>query len=304
MPVDTVHFPLSSSQHVSHPSTYTSSSTSDSSCPAPETTSAELPPLNDSVSLLYVKRKRTDSPSSSSLYVQLSAKRQKKVVSEFVLVTSTPCNEPAKLDREELLRRYKHDNTLSDIRSRCRREAEQARRNRKFNVISAARAGNGAVFSAALADDNDDDDDIMCNTEKMLSQKLSLNDTPQQPFVSNGSEEWVYDVYLCEGSCDGDISSIRCDVTEDFEPVDRERYVNEYDEDSNDENYWANDYPDEGESGASQSGASQSGASQSGDSDTGVVRNKRCSNQFFDDELALNRSDYLDRYLVSDTDSD
>lgn len=260
--------------------------------PHTTTSTTSETPASDSLSLLYIKRKRSEQPSNSSLFVQLSAKRQ-KVFNEFKFVTSTR-DEPVKLDREELFRKYKHDNSVSDIKDKCRREADIARRNRKYNVISAARAANGAVFSAALAD-SEDGDDIVCNTEKMLSQKLTLDDC--QPFVSNGSEEWVYDVYLCENSCDGKINSIHCDVEDtDFEPVVRERYINEYDEDSNDENYWANDYPDE-------ESASSGDGDDSDDSDK-VVKNKRYSNEYFNDELGLNRSDYLDKYLVSDTDSD
>ena len=246
---------------------------------SPETTAS------GSVSLLYVKRKRTE-PSNPSLFVQFSAKRQ-KVFNEFKFVTSTQ-SEPKKLDRDELLKKYKHQNTVSDVKDRCRREADLVRKNRKYNLISAARGDEGPLFSAAI---QQDEDDIVCNTEKMLSQKLTLNES--LPFVSNGAEEWVYDVYLCETSCEGDINSIRSEQLpgEDFEPVKKEKYINEYDDDSNDENYYANEYPDEESS------------SNSSDSSNELLSAKRYSNDYFD-ELGLNRTDYLDKYLMSDTDSD
>jgi hypothetical protein len=246
------------------------------------------------LSVLYVKRKRAE-PSNPSLFVQLDAKRQ-KVFNEFKFVTSTN-TEPQKLDRDDLYKKYKHGNTVSDIKEKCRKDQLSARKNNKYNLISSLRTDSGALFSAEVQEQNEED--ILCNAERMLSEKLSLNEAPPS-FVSNGAEEWVYDVYLCENSCHGNIDAIHSEELDrefDFEPVEKQRYLNEYDEDSNDENFYANDYPDE-ESSSDNSGRD------SDDSD-GVVGKMRCSNEFFDSEyFGVNRSHYLDKYLCSDTDSD
>ena len=250
-----------------------------------ETTAAPL-------SVLYVKRKR-DEPSNPSLFVQFDTKRQ-KVFNEFKFVTSTP-TEPKKLDRDELHKKYKHENTVSDIKEKCRRDQNTARKNNKYNLISSLRTDDGALFSAEVQDPNEDD--IICNAEKMLSEKLSLNEAPPS-FVSNGTEEWIYDVYLCENVCQGDIDAIHSEQLEelDFEPAEKQKFINEYDEDSNDENFYGNDYPDEE--------SSSSGDSDSDDSER-VVSKMRCSNEFFDSEYhGVNKSHYLDKYLCSDTDSD
>ncbi|XP_063676038.1 probable RNA polymerase II nuclear localization protein SLC7A6OS [Bolinopsis microptera] len=255
--------------------------------PPKETTAAPL-------SVLYVKRKR-DEPSNPSLFVQFDTKRQ-KVFNEFKFVTSTP-TEPKRLDRDELHKKYKHENTVSDIKEKCRRDQNTARKNNKYNLISSLRTDDGALFSAEVQDPNEDD--IICNAEKMLSEKLSLNEAPPS-FVSNGTEEWVYDVYLCENVCQGDIDAIHSEQLEelDFEPAEKQKFINEYDEDSNDENFYGNDYPDEE---ASSSGDSEKDS----DDSERVVSKMRCSNEFFDSEYhGVNKSHYLDKYLCSDTDSD
>ena len=246
-----------------------------------------------SLSVLYVKRKR-DEPSNPSLFVQFNAKRQ-KFFNEFKFVTSTQ-TEPKKLDRDELYKKYKHENTVSDIKEKCRRDQNAARKNNKYSLISSLRTDDGALFSAEV---DENDEDILCNAEKMLSEKLSLNEAPPS-FVSYGTEEWIYDVYLCEKACHGDVDAIHSEQLDsefDFEPVEKQKYISEYDEDSNDENYYANDYPDE-ESSVSES------EEESDDSDR-VVGKTRCSNEYFDSEyFGVNRSHYLDKYLCSDTDSD
>jgi len=73
--------------------------------------------------------------------------------------------------------------------------------------------------------------------------------------------------------------------------------VHEYDSDSNDENHYANDYPDE-------EGSSDS-AADSEDSD--LLTNMRCSNDYFvgDGEGEVGGfSTVYDKYVLSDTDSD
>ena len=246
------------------------------------------------LSVLYVKRKR-DEPSNPSLFVQFDAKRQ-KVFNEFKFVAST-LTEPKKVDRDELYKKYKHENTVTDIKEKCRRDQSAARKNNKYSLISSLRTDDGALFSAEV--NNQNEDDILCNAEKMLSEKLSLNEAPPS-FVSNGSEEWVYDVYLCENTCQGSIDAIHSEQFDsefNFEPVEKQRYMNEYDEDSNDENYYANDYPDE-ESSSSES-------DRDSDDSERVVGKMRCSNEYFDSEyFGVNRTHYLDKYLCSDTDSD
>ena len=245
-------------------------------------------PLEQKVSVLYVKRKRNEPANPASLYVEFSAKRQ-KTVTEFKFVTCTP-SESAKLTREELYKHFKRDDRIPEIKERCRRDAAEARKTSKYSLLSSLRTEEGAVLSATTHVEDQEEDDIMCNAERM--GRMSLGDACA-PFVSDGAHEYVYDVYLCEETCEGSADAIhKCEPELEFEPTVQERFINEYDEDSNDENYFGNDYPDEEESGNS-------------GSENEVVRNLRCSNDFFDlNDLGIERSDYLDRYLVSDTDSD
>eukprot|EP00116_Pleurobrachia_bachei_P003918 sb/3464180/ len=254
------------------------------------------PSTEPNVSLLYVKRKRSAPAPTASLYVEVEAKRQ-RVFNEFKLVTSTS-SEPRKLDRSELYRRYKHEETsISDIRGRCRTEGDERRRAAKYNIISTHRGEQGDVLAAEEEGSEHDD---LC--QRLINNKLSHDVTHDvtmphpYTFLDGGEEEWIYDVYLCEGAMRGQgigISDNNWELDDDHEVV-RERYVGDYDEDSNDENHWANEYPDEGDD----SDSDYNGEFGGGDSDDQLLQNLRCSNDYYDSSDIMWKSD---KYLRSDT---
>eukprot|EP00116_Pleurobrachia_bachei_P003997 sb/3464259/ len=256
----------------------------------PQETSTE-----PNVSLLYVKRKRSAPAPTASLYVEVEAKRQ-RVFNEFKLVTSTS-SEPRKLDRSELYRRYKHEETsISDIRGRCRTEGDERRRAAKYNIISTHRGEQGDVLAAEEEEGSEHDD--LC--QRLINNKLTHDVTDNMPhpytFLEGGEEDWVYDVYLCEGAMRGQgigISDNNWELDDDHEVV-RERYVGDYDEDSNDENHWANEYPDEGDD----SDSDYNGGFGGEDSDSELLQNRRCSNDYYDGSDIMWKSD---KYLRSDT---
>ena len=193
------------------------------------------------VSVLYVKRKRSDAP-NQSLIVSFNAKKQ-KIFNEFTFVEST--NSATTQPIEDVVKKHKSKPQVSaaTIKDKIRDQKTKSAKSSRYNIISSTRHDSGVVYTASEVEG---DDEIVCNAEKMLSEKLTLSDTSTKPFVSNGEEEWVYDVYLSNDICAGTIDSIYPEL----ELIDHVADEDDDDSDSNDENYWANDYPDEKSSGS------------------------------------------------------
>jgi len=191
------------------------------------------------VSVLYVKRKRSDAP-NQSLIVSFNAKKQ-KIFNEFTFVESTKA-EPTHI--EDVLKKHKSKPQVSaaTIKDKVRDQKAKSARSSRYNIISSTRNDSGIVYTASEVEG---DDEIVCNAEKMFSEKLTLSETGSKPFISNGEEEWVYDVYLSNDICAGTIDSIYPELELADHVVEEEEGE---DSDSNDENYWGNDYPDENSS--------------------------------------------------------
>ena len=263
-------------------------------------------------SVLCVKRKRTEPP-NNSLYV--TSKRQ-KVFNEFTLIQSSS-TKPYNFEdivrthtqKKDFRERHKESNCgkLDDIKSRQRKNLSISQKEQRYNAISISRNINGSNVISVTRDGDvkepeKNDDDIVCNAQKMLSTKLSISAGAAKPFISDGAAEWVYDIYLPSNATDYTsfienedvlVSSTLVHEDSDTEHVSYAGY-NEYDDDSNDENYYANDYPDEL--------SSTSSDSKNGEGDDLLFYNERASNDYFFRENHM--QSVYDKFLVSDTDSD
>ncbi|KAI7852237.1 hypothetical protein BDC45DRAFT_513784 [Circinella umbellata] len=95
--------------------------------------------------------------------------------------------------------------------------------------------------------DDEDDDDIMCNFIPMVKEYLTLNERK-----INEEDDYVYDVYYRDDTQQGEIHGANVgslvwfnDETE-YMNDDSDSELGDYgDEDSNAEDYYQNDYPDE-----------------------------------------------------------
>ncbi|XP_065196295.1 probable RNA polymerase II nuclear localization protein SLC7A6OS [Sycon ciliatum] len=91
-------------------------------------------------------------------------------------------------------------------------------------------------------------DDIVCNATRLLRENLSIRNNGVTPGMASSGESYVYDLYYAEDSL-SDISDrvsiepYTPDLVFDIGSDDPEPYEDE--DDSNDEDNWRNDYPDE-----------------------------------------------------------
>ncbi|SAL98196.1 hypothetical protein [Absidia glauca] len=101
-----------------------------------------------------------------------------------------------------------------------------------------------------IDEDEEDPDDIMCNFIPMVKEYLTLNDRVEEP----EEDDYVYDVYYCDKSTDNDAviagpnvgSLMWFDQDTEYMNDDTDSEVGDNeDEDSNAEDFYQNDYPDE-----------------------------------------------------------
>ncbi|XP_043937453.1 probable RNA polymerase II nuclear localization protein SLC7A6OS [Protopterus annectens] len=98
-----------------------------------------------------------------------------------------------------------------------------------------------------------DPDEILCNSVKMIREKLVLSKSGQGSEHREQDDEYVYDIYYMESSTPGwiqDILSVQpysgeCELVDEEDNGPQEMFEDEDDE--NEENNWRNDYPDENE---------------------------------------------------------
>ncbi|XP_071973864.1 probable RNA polymerase II nuclear localization protein SLC7A6OS [Engystomops pustulosus] len=91
---------------------------------------------------------------------------------------------------------------------------------------------------------------IMCNSVKMIREKLNISLEGQGSEHRENPDEFVYDIYYAEASPQNwfqDILSVRAYYNEQELMADEEEpdEVYEDEDDENEENNWRNDYPDE-----------------------------------------------------------
>ncbi|XP_071957806.1 probable RNA polymerase II nuclear localization protein SLC7A6OS [Antedon mediterranea] len=161
--------------------------------------------------------------------------------------------------RKKIVRRLSIKSAAKDAPTRteksgaCSLVEEEVQR--LFNIYEVVQENLDDILSnkpAKLAsiDDEDDDDAVMCNNVKMLREKLTISDGDTH---QNKPIEYVYDLYYAESS-DFDFNTehivlgldpLSGQVLMNEQDDEDVGYGNDEDEDSNDENNWKNDYPDE-----------------------------------------------------------
>ncbi|XP_048402408.1 probable RNA polymerase II nuclear localization protein SLC7A6OS [Stegostoma tigrinum] len=99
--------------------------------------------------------------------------------------------------------------------------------------------------------EQDDTEIVLCNSVKMIREKLAVSDSGPGTRHRENMEEYVYDIYYTDSCITGDeiqdiLSVIPCYEENELvvdELIADEAYEDEDDE--NEENNWRNDYPDE-----------------------------------------------------------
>ncbi|KAI9490672.1 hypothetical protein BDB00DRAFT_836856 [Zychaea mexicana] len=270
----------------------------------------ETPPAKQSLTLLRIKRKRTEEPLEALLLqTQEDNKRLRKdslkegAGSLKVSATSLPTifrlaetveekslkniTEAQKL-KERITRRVQPGSrprtpeTLEERKDRLAQQKQSNVRQARYRVINQNRdqrrsdqppavknaadellqmyeavrednehaaASRSPSSKAKLFADTDDeeDDDIMCNFIPMVKEYLTLNER-----VREAEDEYVYDVYYRDDTQQGEIHGANVgslvwfnDETE-YMNDDTDSEPGDYgDEDSNAEDFYQNDYPDE-----------------------------------------------------------
>ncbi|XP_069509768.1 probable RNA polymerase II nuclear localization protein SLC7A6OS [Ambystoma mexicanum] len=98
-----------------------------------------------------------------------------------------------------------------------------------------------------------DPDVILCNSVKMIRERLTVSDAPEESQHREKNEDYVYDIYYMEAATRGwieDILSVKpynqeCELVEAEDgPADD---IFEDEDDENEETNWRNEYPDEDE---------------------------------------------------------
>ena len=236
-----------------------------------------------STPVLRVKRRRSQSP-VGALVLHLSAKKRKE--NEENLSPDSPKKEAvfkftatldAKHDHDSLksaldrAEKLKNDpKSLKRIVKKPQKAAEKDKADKRYKIISELRGIDSAKSEEAekeserlfkLVDVVKDDSKEMEMDEK-AAKKVDEITCNGVPLVKLAEEEYVYDVYTMQSdafsSTDSDNSFVgdfdKMDIVDisflDCRDMDTEKDYREdfgNDSDSNDEDHWANDYPDEDE---------------------------------------------------------
>ena len=233
-----------------------------------------------STPVLRVKRRRSQSP-AGALVLHLSAKKRKE--NEENLSPESPKKEAvfkftatlhAKHDHDSLktaldrAEKLKNDpKSLKRIVKKPQKAAEKDKADKRYKIISELRGIDAKSEEAEeserlfkLVDVVKDDSKEMEVAEAVKKvEEITCNGVP---LVKLAEEEYVYDVYTMQSdafsSTDSDNSFVgdfdKMDIVDisflDCRDMDTENDYREdfgNDSDSNDEDHWANDYPDEDE---------------------------------------------------------
>ncbi|CAO3613537.1 unnamed protein product [Cunninghamella blakesleeana] len=122
-----------------------------------------------------------------------------------------------------------------------------------FKMYDAVKIDNNSGPKLIIDEDDDEADELMCNFIPMVKEYLTLNDRIEDHVEDN---DYVYDVYYCDTSNTGqtisgtNIGSLVWfdDETEYLNDESESEAGDDGDEDSNAEDYYQNDYPDEEDS--------------------------------------------------------
>ncbi|XP_072492268.1 probable RNA polymerase II nuclear localization protein SLC7A6OS [Notamacropus eugenii] len=122
-----------------------------------------------------------------------------------------------------------------------------------FDIIHEDAAEKESLSIPATCPEKSDPDVILCNSVRMIRERLAISKDGKGTNHREKEDEYVYDIYYMETSTPGWIESILSvqPYSEEWELVADDHQAEEIDddddEDENSENHWRNEYPDEEE---------------------------------------------------------
>ncbi|CEJ03777.1 hypothetical protein RMCBS344292_17754 [Rhizopus microsporus] len=234
---------------------------------------------SDPITILRIKRKRTEEPLEALLLQQQNEEKRLKRSNEDTSVlkvsaTALPTifrlaetveeasfsnlDEARKLkDRisrriQPGLSRPQTPTPIEERKEQLMQKQSDVSKKARYRVISQnrAKAMENMPPVLILDEDTEDVDDIMCNFIPMIKEYLTLNDREQK---QEDEDDYVYDVYYRDDQEPNalNVNNVGSlvwfdDTTEYMDDNDTESEMGDVgDEDSNAEDYYQNDYPDE-----------------------------------------------------------
>ncbi|XP_068941780.1 probable RNA polymerase II nuclear localization protein SLC7A6OS [Petaurus breviceps papuanus] len=121
-----------------------------------------------------------------------------------------------------------------------------------FDIIHEDAAEKETLSIPATCPEKSDPDVILCNSVKMIRERLAISKDGKGTEHREKEDDYVYDIYYMETSTPGWIESILSvqPYSQEWELVaddEAEEIDDADDEDENSENHWRNEYPDEEE---------------------------------------------------------
>ncbi|XP_001374373.1 probable RNA polymerase II nuclear localization protein SLC7A6OS [Monodelphis domestica] len=172
-----------------------------------------------------------------------------------------PCAEgEAPLLAIDSAHRTEEDHLDSDIKPKSQRRdgatvtnSPSAEEFQLFDIVHEAAAEKETPSVPATCSEKSDPDVILCNSVKMIRERLAISKDGKGTEHREREDDYVYDIYYLETSTPGWIESILSvqPYSQEWELVADDQQAEEIydddDEDENSENHWRNEYPDEEE---------------------------------------------------------
>ncbi|XP_051828584.1 probable RNA polymerase II nuclear localization protein SLC7A6OS, partial [Antechinus flavipes] len=158
-----------------------------------------------------------------------------------------------------------------------------------FDIIQEDLAEKETLSIPASGSKKSDPDVILCNSVKMIRERLSISKDEKGTEHREKDDDYVYDIYYMETLTSGWIESILS-----VQPYSQEwglvadshqaEEIDDDDEDENSENHWRNEYPDE-EEGSSDRASTRGSDEEYGsfsDEESSVIRPKKWNKYPYD----------------------
>jgi len=285
--------------------------------------------------VLRIKRKRNEDP-LNTLIVHSTSSKKKKIESEetdqndnakcLFQFAGTICEDEIKTTHE-LVKSFRtkslpHTPNIKNIKRKAKVETKDKHQALRYKIISKLREDetkdettynnnddNDVAFSIydveqqATTDIIPTADELLCNSVKMIREKLTLYEKEEEKRLEDS--EYVYDIYIAP-----DVVTVQNDEYLEIQEY-YEELVNEYDsdvirddtDDENDADNWRNDYPDEDYYDSSDNDGEEGNSSDEEDFIYNGYR-KGQGRVDFDPYAEYNVHDYFDTVANDDEDED
>ncbi|XP_036606486.1 probable RNA polymerase II nuclear localization protein SLC7A6OS [Trichosurus vulpecula] len=159
-----------------------------------------------------------------------------------------------------------------------------------FDIIHEDAAEKETLSIPAACSEKSDPDVILCNSVKMIRERLAISKDGKGMEHREKEDDYVYDIYYMETSTPGWIESILSvqPYSQEWELVADDHQAEEIDddddEDENSENHWRNEYPDE-EEGSSDRESTRGSEEEYGsfsDEESSVIRPRKWNKYPYD----------------------